>query len=190
QEVTRAIKDILMAIGQVKDRVLNIDSYIDGNSIQLPTRDDIQMGERELNSIQAEVDHLLQPRIETLDEMISNLIDGGANFIQQRAGIAEALNNLASLIENKRNQLREAQKLAHFGTKADEMDALMSSLLDVVIAASNTKDNSPLSSIQMVDLQTKKIELDTKYNYYRPRIIEKFKETKRASEPVKDDWRV
>ncbi|CAG8489402.1 3043_t:CDS:2 [Ambispora leptoticha] len=65
-------------------RVLNIESYIDGNSLQLPTRDDIQMGERELNSIQAKVDHLLPPRIETLDEMISNLIDGGTNFIQQR----------------------------------------------------------------------------------------------------------
>ncbi|CAG8474256.1 9863_t:CDS:2 [Ambispora gerdemannii] len=185
QEVSRTIKDILMAIGQVRERVFNIESYITGgDSIQIPTRDDVESGERELGSIQAEIDHILQPRIDGLDVMISNLTDGGANFIQQRAGIAESLTNLASAIENKKNQLRKAQKLAFFGTKADEMNALMSSLLDVV------DDNAPLSSLQMVELQSRKIELDTKYNYYRPRIEEKFKDTKRASEPFKDDWRV
>src|SRR6185369_7224942 len=133
QEVLKVIKETMTSIGQVRERVLNVESY--ESNLQIPTKDDIEIGRKALDEIQAEIDQILQPRIETLDDMINNLTDGGANFVQQRAGIAEALTNLANIIENKRNHLREAQKLAIFGSKADEVHALISSLEEVLIAA-------------------------------------------------------
>jgi hypothetical protein len=191
QEVSRAIKDIFVAIGQVKERVLNIESFITGEGVpRLPTKDDVEGGERELDEIQAEVDHILGPRIEALDEMINNLTENDSGYVQQRHGIAEALTNLASIIDTKRTQLREAHNLALFGTKADEMNALMSSLLEVVDLATTVTDGSPLSSLPIIELQARSIELETKYDYYRPKIHQKFDECKRLAEPLKEDWRV
>ncbi|UZO26371.1 uncharacterized protein OCT59_018602 [Rhizophagus irregularis] len=191
QEVSRAIKDILVAINQVKERVLNIESFITGEGVpRLPTKDDVEGGELELNEIQAEVDHILGPRIESLDEMINNLTENDSGYVQQRHGIAEALTNLANIIDTKRTQLREAHNLALFGTKADEMNALMSSLLEVVDIATTTMDGSPLSSLDKIELQSRSIELETKYDYYCPKIHQKFDECKRLAEPLKEDWRV
>ncbi|GBB87895.1 hypothetical protein RclHR1_01440010 [Rhizophagus clarus] len=191
QEVSRAIKDILVAINQVKERVLNIESFITGEGVpRLPTKDDVEGGELELNEIQAEVDHILGPRIEALDEMINNLTENDSGYVQQRHGIAEALTNLASIIDTKRTQLREAHNLALFGTKADEMNALMSSLLEVVDIATSTMDGSPLSSLEKIELQSRSIELETKYDYYFPKIQQKFDECKHLAEPLKEDWRV
>ncbi|RIA94458.1 hypothetical protein C1645_873410 [Glomus cerebriforme] len=191
QEVSRAIKDIFVAISQVKERVLNIESFITGEGVpRLPTKDDVEGGERELDEIQAEVDHILGPRIESLDEKINNLTESDSGYIQQRRGIAEALTNLADIIDTKRTQLREAHNLALFGTKADEMNALMSSLLEVVDIATSTMDGSPLSSLEMIELQSRSIELETKYDYYCPKIHQKFDECKRLAEPLKEDWRV
>jgi len=191
QEVSRTIKDILMAIGQVKERALNVESFITGEGVpRLPTKDDVNDGVRELDEIQKEVDHILTPRIEELDDMINNLTENDKGYVQQRAGIAEALANLQSLIDNKRVQLREAEKLAKFGTKADEMNALMASLLEVVDAATTTTPDCPLQLLSVIDLQSRFTELDTKYNYYHPIIVQKLADAQRAAEPLKDDWRV
>ncbi|CAG8528542.1 7940_t:CDS:2 [Paraglomus brasilianum] len=190
QEVSRAIKDILMAIGQVKERVLNIESYITGETvIRLPTKEDIDNGERELDEIQAEIDHILQPRIEALDEMLSNLTENATGYLQQRAGIAEALTNLANIIDSKRNQLREANRLSIFGTKADEMEAMISSLLEVIDAASTATDNN-LAALPKTELQTRLIELETKYQYYEPKISQELENIRIMAEAIKDDWRV
>ncbi|CAG8534567.1 11296_t:CDS:2 [Funneliformis caledonium] len=190
-EVSRSIKEILVAIGQVKERVLNIESFITGEGIpRLPTKDDIEGGDRELDEIQAEIDHILGPRIESLDEMINNVTENDSGYIQQRHGIAEALTNLASIIDNKRNQLRDAHNMALFGTKADVMNALMSSLLEVVDLATTTMDGSPLSSLKIIDLQRRSIELESKYNYYYPRINQQLEECSRLADPLRDDWRV
>ncbi|CAJ0833263.1 11844_t:CDS:2 [Entrophospora sp. SA101] len=170
QEVSRAIKDILVSIGQVKERVLNVESFFIGEGVpRLPTKDDVENNLKELDEIQVEVDHILGLRIESLDEMIGNLLENETSFVQQRSGIAEALTNLAGIVYNKRSQLHEAEKLAIFGSKADEMNALMSSLLE---------------------LNTRLTELETKYAYYQPKTDQKLEDAIRASEPVKDDWRV
>ncbi|CAG8732242.1 22509_t:CDS:2, partial [Gigaspora rosea] len=191
QEVSRTIKDILMAIGQVKERALNVESFITGEGVpRLPTKDDVNDGVRELDEIQKEVDQMLQPRIDELDDMINNLTENDKGYVQQRAGIAEALANLQSIIDNKRVQLREAEKLAKFGTKADEMNALMASLLEVVDAATTTTPDLPLQLLSVIDLQSRFTELDTKYNYYHPIIVQKLSDAQRAAEPLKDDWRV
>ncbi|CAG8440141.1 12117_t:CDS:2 [Acaulospora colombiana] len=190
QEILRTIKDIQNAIEQVKERVLNIESFITGEGVPgLPTMDDVNNGERELDEIQAEVDHILAPRIDDLDDMLSNLTDRDASYIQQRAVIAKLLTSLADSIENKRSQLKEAQKLARFGTKADEMSALMRSLLEVVDIATSTTD-TPLEFLPVIELQSRSIELETKYEYYQPKIDQKFLEAQQMAEPMKDDWRV
>lgn len=191
QEVSRAINDILVAIGQVKERVLNIESFINGDGVpRLPTIDDVENGERELEEIQAEVDHILGPKIDNLDEMLKNLAENDASYVQQRAGIAETLINLGNTIDNKKSQLKEAHNLAFFGTKADEMNALMSSLLEVVDVASTTMDGSPLELLDAIELQSRSIEVETKYNYYQPKIEQKLAEAQRLAEQMKDDWRV
>ncbi|CAG8574432.1 112_t:CDS:2, partial [Racocetra fulgida] len=191
QEVSRCIKEILMAISQVKERVLNVESFITGEGVpRLPTKDDVIDGVRELDEIQGEVDNLLTPRIDALDDMINNLTENDKGYVQQRAGIAEALTNLQSLIDNKRAQLREAEKLAKFGTKADEMNALMSSLLEVVDVATTTRDETPLPLLGVIELQSRLTELETKYNYYYPIIVRKLEDAREAAEPLKDDWRV
>ncbi|CAG8461490.1 17795_t:CDS:2 [Acaulospora morrowiae] len=190
QEVLRAIKEIQNAIEQVKERVLNIESYITGEGTPgLPTIDDVNLGERELDEIQAEIDHILGPRIDDLDDMINNLTERDASYIQQRAVIAKLLTSLADSINNKRSQLKEAQKLAIFGTKADEMSALMRSLLEVVDIATSTTD-TPLELLPVIELQSRSIELETKYEYYQPKIDQKYLEAQRVAEPLKDDWRV
>ncbi|CAI2161779.1 7392_t:CDS:2 [Funneliformis geosporum] len=190
-EVSRTIKEILVAIGQVKERVLNIESFITGEGIpRLPTKDDIEGGELELDEIQAEIDHILGTRIISLDEMINNLTENDSGYVQQRHGIAEALTNLASIIDNKRNQLTDAHNLALFGTKADAMNALMSSLLEVVDLATTTMDGSPISLLSIIELQSRKIELESKYNYYYPRINQQLEECSRLADPLRDDWRV
>ncbi|CAG8625265.1 21112_t:CDS:2, partial [Dentiscutata erythropus] len=151
QEVSRTIKDILVAIGQVKERVLNVESFITGEGVpRLPTKDDVIDGVRELDEIQNEVDNILTPRIEALDDMINNLT------------------------ENDK----------------DEMNALMSSLLEVVDAATTTTPDCPLQLLSVIDLQSRFTELDTKYNYYHPIIVQKLADAQRAAEPLKDDWRV
>src|SRR5206468_7905746 len=139
----------------------------------------------ELDEIQAEVDHILGPRIEALDEIINNLTENDSGYVQQRHGIAEALTNLASIMDTKRTQLKEAHNLALFGTKAHEMNSLMSSLLEVVDLATTTLDGSPLSSLPVIELQTRSIELETKYDYYCPKIHQKFKECRHLAESLK-----
>ncbi|CAH1758273.1 9978_t:CDS:2 [Entrophospora sp. SA101] len=191
QEVSRAIKDILVSIGQVKERVLNVESFFIGEGVpRLPTKDDVENNLKELDEIQVEVDHILGLRIESLDEMIGNLLENETSFVQQRSGIAEALTNLAGIVYNKRSQLHEAEKLAIFGSKADEMNALMSSLLELVDITTKTDDGSPLSSLPKIELNTRLTELETKYAYYQPKTDQKLEDAIRASEPVKDDWRV
>jgi hypothetical protein len=188
-EVSRAIKDILVAIQQVKERVLNIESFTGDSIIRLPTVGDVQAGQRMLDEIQAEIDQILQPRIEALDEMINNLTENDSGYVQHRAGIAEALTNLAAIVDTKRNQLREAEDLANFGSKADEIDGLISSVIEIVDTASNTS-GGPLSSLPKRELQTRVTELGTKIQYYTPKIEQRLKEAKSLAEPVKDDWRV
>ncbi|CAG8463677.1 9995_t:CDS:2 [Diversispora eburnea] len=191
QEVSRAINDILVAVGQVKERVLNIESFVNGDGVpRLPTIDDVENGERELEEIQAEVDHILGHKIDALDDLINNLTERDVGYVQQRAGIAETLTNLASIIDNKRSQLKEAHNLAIFGTKADEMNALMRSLLDVIDVASKTEDGSPLELLIPIELQSRSIEVETKYNYYQPKIDQKLLEAQHLAEQMKDDWRV
>ncbi|CAH1756377.1 8969_t:CDS:2 [Entrophospora sp. SA101] len=191
QEVSKAIKDILASIDQVKERVLNIESFfIDEGVPKLPTKDDVENNLRELDEIQAEVDHILGPRIEALDENINNLPEHETSFVQQRSGIAEILTNLAGIMDNKRSQLHEAEKLAIFGTKADEMNTLMSSLLEIVDLATTTMDGSPLSSLNKIELDARSIELEKQYSHYQPKIDQKLEDVKQVSESVKDDWRV
>nr|CAG8447295.1 7339_t:CDS:2 [Entrophospora candida] len=191
QEVSKAIKDILASIDQVKERVLNIESFfIDEGVPKLPTKDDVENNLRELDEIQAEVDHILGPRIEALDESINNLPEHETSFVQQRSGIAEILTNLAGIMDNKRSQLHEAEKLAIFGTKADEMNTLMSSLLEIVDLATTTMDGSPLSSLNKIELDARSIELGKQYSHYQPKIDQKLEDVKQVSESVKDDWRV
>ncbi|CAG8452989.1 7218_t:CDS:2, partial [Scutellospora calospora] len=191
QEVSRAIKEIFTAIARARERAFNVESFSTGEGVpRLPTRDDVIDGEAELDEIQAEVDEILTPKIDTLDAMINNLTENDKGYVQQRAGIAEALTNLQNLIDNKRAQLKEAEKLAKFGTKADEMNALMASLLEVVDVTTTTMDDSPLSSLQPSELQSRLIELDTKYKYYHPNIVQKLTDAELAAESLKDDWRV
>ncbi|CAG8731837.1 11373_t:CDS:2, partial [Dentiscutata erythropus] len=185
-EVSRT-KNILTAIGQVKERVLNIESFITGEGVsRLPTKDDVTNGVRELDEIQEEMDHILTPRIEALDSMINDLTENDKGYVQQRAGIAKALTNLQNLIDNKRVQLREAKKLAKFEKKADEINALVCSLLETVDAVITTPDQF----LSVIDLQSRFTELNTKYNYYHPIIIRELTNAQRAAEPLKDDWRV
>ncbi|CAG8480623.1 2868_t:CDS:2 [Paraglomus occultum] len=188
QEVSRAIKEILTAIGQVKERVLNIESYTGDSVLRLPTKEDLDNGERELDEIQAEVDHILLPRIEALDEMLSNLTENATGYLQQRAGIAESLTGLANCIDNKRNLLREATRLAIFGTKADEMEAMISSLLEVIDMATTADDD--LATLPPTELKSRLIELDTKYQYYEPKISQELENIRIMAEGIKDDWRV
>ncbi|CAG8550324.1 22419_t:CDS:2 [Gigaspora margarita] len=176
QGLSHTIKDIL---ANIEARVLNIESFITGEGIQrLPTKDDVIDRVRELDEIQERVDHLLTLKIEALDSMIIDLTD-----VQQRAGIAKALKNLQSLIEDKRVQLREAVKLVKFVKKADEMNTLMSSLLEIT---NTTTPDCPLQLLNVIDLQSRFTELNTKYDY----IVRKLEGVKRAAEPLKDDWRV
>ncbi|KAF0470041.1 kinase-like protein [Gigaspora margarita] len=176
QGLSHTIKDIL---ANIEARVLNIESFITGEGIQrLPTKDDVIDRVRELDEIQERVDHLLTLKIEALDSMIIDLTD-----VQQRAGIAKALKNLQSLIDDKRVQLREAVKLVKFVKKADEMNTLMSSLLEIT---NTTTPDCPLQLLNVIDLQSRFTELNTKYDY----IVRKLEGVKRAAEPLKDDWRV
>ncbi|CAH1758316.1 9901_t:CDS:10 [Entrophospora sp. SA101] len=191
QEVLKAIKDISVLIGQEKGRVLDIESFFIGEGVpRLPTKDDVQTNLRELDEIQAEIDHMLVPKIEALDELLSNLSENEPSFTKRRLSIAEAFANLEEMIDNKRSQLNEAEILVLFGKKADEMNTLMSSLLEVVDRATTTNDGLPLSLLTKIELDARLIEIESQYSYYKPRIDDKFEDVKRISEPIKDDWRV
>ncbi|CAJ0906567.1 20511_t:CDS:2, partial [Entrophospora sp. SA101] len=153
QEVLKAIKDISVLIGQEKGRVLDIESFFIGEGVpRLPTKDDVQTNLRELDEIQAEIDHMLVPKIEALDELLSNLSENEPSFTKRRLSIAEAFANLEEMIDNKRSQLNEAEILVLFGKKADEMNTLMSSLLEVVDRATTTNDGLPLSLLTKIEL--------------------------------------
>jgi len=69
------------------------------------------------------------------------------------------------------------------------MEAMISSLLEVIDAASTATDNN-LAALPKTELQTRLIELETKYQYYEPKISQELENIRIMAEAIKDDWRV
>ncbi|RUS20638.1 hypothetical protein BC937DRAFT_94730 [Endogone sp. FLAS-F59071] len=217
-EVARKVKEIMMLLGDIKEHVNNIQltppeessmevtptsprmnaATIPQSLTQplsqplssMPSERDAVAAEADLGQLDREVEQHLQPKINDLDIMITNMEDEDGAFIRHRAEIAEAMTGLMTLMETKRFQIAEALRLGGFLTVADELDILMGALLEVVEKSSPHHARLIENTLSKADLQAMLIELDTRYKYYEPKIVEKIEETRQAASNLTDDWRV
>lgn len=217
-EVARKVKEIMMLLGDIKEHVNNIqltppeESNMEAtptsprlNAVtipqsltqplsqplsSMPSERDAVAAEADLGQLDREVEQHLQPKINDLDTMIASMNDEDGAFIGHRAEIAEAMTGLMTLMETKRFQITEALRLGGFLTVADELDILMGALLEVVEKSSPHHARLIENTLSKADLQAMLIELDTRYKYYEPKIVEKIEETRQAASNLTDDWRV
>ncbi|RUP45293.1 hypothetical protein BC936DRAFT_148361 [Jimgerdemannia flammicorona] len=204
-EVARKVKEIMVLLGDIKEHVMNIHLPMPEQSAEpispngsglskplssMPSESDAVAAEADLDQLELEVEQHLQPKIKDLDVMISGMDDEDGAFMRHRAEIAEAMSGLMALMKSKRVLIVEALKLGGFLTVADELDILMGALLEVVEKSSPHHARLIENTLSKADLQAMLIELDTRYKYYEPKIVEKIDETRQAASNLSDDWRV
>ncbi|KAG2179022.1 hypothetical protein INT43_001871 [Umbelopsis isabellina] len=145
--------------------------------------------ETQMNNLEREVEYQLNKKIDALDQIIAlstTLQDG--TFVQQRAHIAQVVNELVNMMQEKHQEITVALKIAGFVGKADEVEVLLSAIQETVDPCVAQTKTERLQS--KADLQALLIELDARFKYYGPRIREKLEETKDMAHTFEDNERV
>ncbi|KAF7732124.1 hypothetical protein EC973_006379 [Apophysomyces ossiformis] len=208
-EIARKIKEIVMLVGDLKDRVGNVrvcsalaqddPAKADGRDLKfiltcpltmLPTERETAVAKAELGILERDIEQRLQPTVADLDVMLKSNIENEEIFAGQRAEIAEAMRNLTDLVKAKRDAIAEAQKMEGFLIVTEELEVLLSALSEVIDRASPEYARIVDGVRSRADLQAMLIDLDTRYRYYEPKINELMEEAEEVSQKLKSDKRV
>ncbi|ORX61397.1 hypothetical protein DM01DRAFT_1380309 [Hesseltinella vesiculosa] len=144
----------------------------------LPTDTALDGAQQALDQVEQDIESQLMPLRHQVDQSLVS----HPNLTDQRNTVAQAMGQLAQAIEDKRYWLARARHLSHVMTILDEWDVLLVALSDIVDqarrkAASVTiasQQSSP--SLRRADLQAALIELETRYKYYEPNLVDLIKE--------------
>ncbi|KAI9268769.1 hypothetical protein BY458DRAFT_511024 [Sporodiniella umbellata] len=200
-EAARKVKAILVQVGDLKDRVNavricrnrpadqdDLDAILNCLLTDIPNEHRLASAKAELSILDRDMESSLMPAIKQLDAVLQT---GEDMFEDQRKEITSAARSLMDLLKSKRRATSEAEKMQDFLTVMEEVEVLLLALAEVVTRAS--PDNArthPDGSYLRTDLQALLIDLDTRYRYYEPKIIELVEELKQVAEGLMDDSRV
>ncbi|KAG0169629.1 hypothetical protein DFQ30_003467 [Apophysomyces sp. BC1015] len=208
-EIARKVKEIVMLVGDLKDRVSDVrvcsalakddPAKADGRDLKfiltcpltmLPTERETAVAKAELGILERDIEQRLQPTITDLDIMLKSNISNEEIFAGQRAEIAEAMRSLTELVKAKRDAIAEAQKMEGFLIVMEELEVLLSALSEVIDRASPEYARIVDGILSRADLQAMLIDLDTRYRYYEPKVNELMEEAEDVAEKLKSDRRV
>ncbi|KAG1472848.1 hypothetical protein G6F56_001296 [Rhizopus delemar] len=203
-EAARKVKAILVQVGDLKDRVNavkicrnrpadqdDLQTVLSCSLSDVPNEHRLASAKAELAILDRDVECLLVPAIKQLDVMLQTYQSNEDMFEDQRKEITSAARSLMDLLKSKRRATAEAEKMQDFLTVMEEVEVLLLALAEVVARASpDHARTNPDGSFLRTDLQALLIDLDTRYKYYEPKIIELIDEQKQVAENLMDDERV
>lgn len=208
-EIARKVKAILMQVGDMKDRVsavricrnTHLDDGIENRDLKtvlscpltsIPTEHRLASAKAELSILDRDMESHLQPSIQELDNMLNVISQQGNDdiFSGQRTEITVAVRGLMDLMKTKRRAIAEAEKMEGFLTVMEELEVLLLALTEVVSRADPSNARIVDGNYSRTDLQALLIDLDTRYRYYEPKIIDLLDESKIVAENLMDDRRV
>ncbi|KAG0746786.1 hypothetical protein G6F66_002067 [Rhizopus arrhizus] len=205
-EAARKVKAILVQVGDLKNRVNAVrickNKEGDQDDLQMvltcslsdvPNEHRLASAKAELTILDRDVEAQLMPAIKQLDMMLQAAASGQSEdmFNDQRKEITSAARGLMDLLKTKRRAMAEAEKMQDFLTVMEEVEVLLLALGEVVSRASpDHARTNPDGSYLRTDLQALLIDLDTRYRYYEPKIMELMDELKQVAENVMEDRRV
>ncbi|KAI8997813.1 hypothetical protein BDB01DRAFT_772558 [Pilobolus umbonatus] len=212
-EIARKVKNILMQIGDMRDRInvvkifrnTQLDEGLENRDLKavlscpltsIPSEHRLSSAKAELNILDRDIDTKLQLSINELDSMLASIANSNSDvnlhdiFSDQRAEITVALNGLTDLMKTKRRAIAEAEKMEGFLTVMEEFEVLLLALTEVVARASPEEARMVDGTYVRSDLQALLIDLDTRYRYYEPKINELLEEAKQVAENLMEDHRV
>ncbi|ORE03076.1 hypothetical protein BCV72DRAFT_308564 [Rhizopus microsporus var. microsporus] len=207
-EAARKVKAVLMQIGDLKERVSAVrickpkENEQDSDDLQnvlqcsltdIPTEHRLASAKAELGILERDIEAQLLPAIKQLDLMLNAAFNNSQDdmFSDQRQEISSAVRGLLDLVKCKRRAINEAERMQEFLTVMEEVEVLLLALAEVVARASpgNARMNEDGTYLR-TDLQALLIDLDTRYGYYEPKIIELMDELRDVSEHLLGDRRV
>ncbi|CEG77517.1 hypothetical protein RMATCC62417_12253 [Rhizopus microsporus] len=207
-EAARKVKAVLMQIGDLKERVSAVrickpkENEQDSDDLQnvlqcsltdIPTEHRLASAKAELGILDRDIEAQLLPAIKQLDLMLNAAFNNSQDdmFSDQRQEISSAVRGLLDLVKCKRRAINEAERMQEFLTVMEEVEVLLLALAEVVARASpgNARINEDGTYLR-TDLQALLIDLDTRYGYYEPKIIELMDELRDVSEHLLNDRRV
>lgn len=197
--IARKSKEIMALVDKIKSHLgslsvtrVALETPVNVHTIPLPdllSEREVIVVETQMNNLEREVEYQLNKKIDALDQVIAmstTLQDG--TFVQQRAHIAQVVNELVNMMQEKHQEITAALKIAGFVSKADEVEVLLSAIQETVDPCVAQTKTERLQS--KADLQALLIELDARFKYYGPRIREKLEETKDLANTFEDNERV
>lgn len=208
-EIARKIKEIVMLVGHLKERANALQlggtfteevlKAAEQNDLKLvttcplsmmPIEPELLAAKTELDSLERDKEQFLQTRLQELDTMLGKNADREGTFAGQRAEIAAAVRSLVDIMRMKRDAIAAAEKLETFLTVVEELEVMLSALGEVIERASPKYARIVDGAPSRVDLQAMLIDLDTRYRYYEPKIVELVEEADEVALPLATDKRV
>ncbi|KAG2234625.1 hypothetical protein INT48_003433 [Thamnidium elegans] len=207
-EVSQRIKFILTKLDDMKDRVSairifrsSLDTTEDACDLQsvrscsltsIPTEHRLASAKAELNILDRDIISHLLPAIKGLDNKLDSINQQSDTdtLSSQRTEITVVMQKLTELMENKRTAITEAEKMGEFLIVMEELDVLLLALAEVISRADPSNARIVDENYNRSDLQILLIDLDTRYQYYNPKISELLDEFKQVAENLMDDLRV
>lgn len=200
QEVMKKIKHVLAHIETMKDRVnavhidhtgwllknRDLDTVLrDPSILSLPTENCLATAKAALDILDCDIEAELNPLVQALDNLLKE-----RKYHEYGKDISASLDDLKELMMSKKKSITEAEKMEGFLTVVEELEVLLLALKDVITRGSPEYAQKADKEYTQSDLQAIYMDLDTRCQYYEPKIKALFDEAKEVLENMKENFHV